>query len=146
MARIHKSIEIKAPVNKVFAYIDNPKNTPDWLPSMIEVKNVTGSGVGTHYEWSWKIGDMKFIGESTNIEYIPEKRMVVRSKGRYGVVSKWIYNLKNEADTTVLDLEFEHIAPNRALGKSVEKVFMKRNKREIDMGLMNIKKRLEEEV
>jgi hypothetical protein len=145
MARFHNSIEIKVPVNKVFAYIDNPRNLPDWLPSMLEINNVRGSGLGTHYEWSWKIGDMKFNGESTNIEYVPEKRMVVRSRGKYGAVSKWIYNLKNETDKTILDLEFEYIAPNRALGKSVEKVFMNRNKREVDLGLLNIKKRLEEE-
>jgi uncharacterized protein YndB with AHSA1/START domain len=74
--RIHKSIEIKAPVNKVFAYINNPKNEHDWLPNMIEVKNVTGSGVGTHYEWTWKIGAMRFNGESTKIEDFPEKRIV----------------------------------------------------------------------
>lgn len=37
------------PLNMVFAYIDNPRNEPDWLSNMIEVKDVRGSGVGNHY-------------------------------------------------------------------------------------------------
>jgi uncharacterized protein YndB with AHSA1/START domain len=146
MARIQRSIEIKAPVDKVFAYIDNPKNEPDWLPNMIEVKNVTGSGVGTHYEWSWKIGEMRFHGESTRIEDVPEKRIVVKSKGKHGTESKWIYNLRNKGDATVFDLEIEYMLPTRVLGKPVENVIMELNKRETDLGLMNIKKRLEQEI
>ena len=146
MATIHNSIEIKAPVSKVFAYIDNPRNEPDWLPSMLEVKNVTGYGVGTHYEWSWKIGEMRFKGASTKIEHVHDKRIVVKSKGIHGVESKWIYNLKNEGDATIFELNIEYLVPTRVLGKSVEHVIMERNKREADMGLMNIKKRMEKEV
>jgi uncharacterized membrane protein len=146
MARVHKSIKIKAPVNKVFAYIDNPRNEPDWLPNVIEVKDVTGSGIGTHYEWSWKIGEIKFNGESIKIEHVPEERVVVRSKGEHGSESKWIYNLKNKGDATILDLVIEYTIPTRVLGKSVEKVIINRYKWETDLGLMNIKKRLEKEV
>lgn len=146
MTIIHKSIEIKAPVNKVFAYIDNPKNVPDWMPNMIEVKNITGSGVGTHYEWTWKIGGMRFNGESTRIEDVPETRIVDKNKGKHGVESKWIYTLNNKGDATILNLFLEYLVPVRVLGKSVEKVIMERNKRETDLGLMNIKKRLEKEV
>jgi carbon monoxide dehydrogenase subunit G len=146
MTRIHKSIEINAPVNKVFAYINNPENEHDWLPNMIEVKNVTGSGVGTHYEWTWKIGELRFNGESTRIENVPEKRIVVKSKGKHGIESKWTYNLNDKGDATIFDLDIEYIVPTRVLGKPVEKVIMERNKRETDLGLMNIKKRLEKEV
>ncbi len=146
MHRIHKSIEIKAPVNKVFAYIDNPWNEPDWLTNMIEVKDVSGSGVGTHYEWSWKIGEIKFNGESIKIEHIPEERIVVESKGVHGLHSKWIYNLKNNGDATILALDIEYSTPSRVLGKPVEKVIMERNRQEADLGLMNIKKRLERKI
>lgn len=144
MARIQRSIEIKAPVDKVFAYINNPENEPDWLPSMIEVKNVTGLGVGTHYEWSWEIGEMRFHGESTRIEDVPEKRIVVKSKGEHGTESKWIFNLRKKGDATIFHLEIEYIVPTRVLGKPVENLIMERNKRETDLGLMNIKKRLEQ--
>jgi uncharacterized membrane protein len=145
MVRIHKSIEIKAPVNKVFAFIDNPRNEPDWLTNMIDVKDVRGSGVGTQYGWSWTIGKIRFNGESLKIEHVPEKRIVVKSKGEHGVESKWTYNLINKGGATILDIDIEYATPSRVLGKPIEKVIMKRNEQEANLGLMNIKKRLEEE-
>jgi len=141
---IHKNIEIKAPVNKVYTYINNPKNTPDWVPNMMEVKNVTGSGAGTHYEWAWKMGGFRFNGESTKIEDIPEEKIVVKNKGENGLESKWSYILKNNGDATFFDLVLEYLVPPRVLGRPVEKLIMKNNEREISLALMNIKNHMEE--
>ena len=46
-------------------------------------------------------------------------------------------------DATILALDIEYSTPSRVLGKPVEKVIMERNRQEADLGLMNIKKRLE---
>jgi hypothetical protein len=51
MARMQKRIEIKALMNKFFAYIDNSKNESIRLQSMVECKNETESRNRTHYKW-----------------------------------------------------------------------------------------------
>jgi uncharacterized membrane protein len=144
MTIIFKNIEIKAPIKKVYTYVNNPKNAPDWFPNMSEVKNVTGSGAGTHYEWAWKMGGFGFNGESTTIQDIPGKKIVIKSKGKHGMESKWSYNFNNKGDTTLFDLALEYSVPTRVSGKPVEKVIMKNNERDVGLALMNIKNRMEE--
>jgi uncharacterized membrane protein len=141
MARIHKSIEIKAPVKEVYAYIDDPEKDPEWMVGMIEVNNVTGSGVGRHFDWTYKMAGIRLRGESTFKEDVPEKRLVAETKG--GVESTWTFKLEQHKDTTVLDLDIDYRIPVPVLGKLAEKILMKRNERETELNLMNIKERLE---
>jgi uncharacterized membrane protein len=143
MPRIHKHIDIKVPVRKVFSYIENPMNDPDWIPSMIEVKDVNGSGAGTNFKWSWKMAGLRFNGESTFVEDIPDKELVVKSKG--GIEATWTFKLEPHKDATSLDLDIDYSVPVPVLGKLAEKLILKRNEREADMGLMNLKERLEVE-
>ena len=46
MEMIQKSIDINGSVDRVFAYLDDPATGTQWLPSMMEVRNISGSGVG----------------------------------------------------------------------------------------------------
>ncbi len=141
MARIHKSVEIKAPVKEVYAYIDDPEKNPEWMASMIEVSNVTGSGVGKHFDWTYKMAGIRLRGESTFTEDVPEKRIVAETKG--GAESTWVYTFEQRKDITVLDLDIDYKIPVPVLGKLAEKVLLKRNERETDLNLMNIKEKLE---
>jgi uncharacterized membrane protein len=84
---------------------------------------------------------IKLNGESTFKEDIPEKQIVVESKG--GVESTWVFNLEHRNNVTVLNLDIDYKIPVPVLGKLAEKVLMKRNERETEMGLANIKEKLE---
>jgi len=46
MAKIERSSTINAPVEKVFAYISDPMNLLEWLPSITDARDITGEGVG----------------------------------------------------------------------------------------------------
>ncbi len=141
MARFHKSIEIKAPVEKVFSFIDDPRNGPEVMTNLIEVKDVEGSGVGSHYKWTWKMAGLKLKGENTKVEDVPNKRIVVNSKG--GIESTWTYNFESRGDVTVLDLDIDYRIPVPVLGKLAEQLLLSRNEREGETNLMNLKERLE---
>jgi uncharacterized membrane protein len=141
MAKIHRSIEIKAPVKDVYTYIDDPEKDLEWMTNMIEVKNVTGSGVGRHFDWTYKLIGIPFKGETTCTEDVPEKRIVVETKG--GIESTWTFKLEPRKDITVLDLDIDYKIPVPVLGKLAEKVLLKRNERETEMSLTNIKEKLE---
>jgi uncharacterized membrane protein len=141
MARIHKSIEIHAPIKNVFDYIDDPAKDPEWMTSMIEVKDITGTGIGKRFKWTYKMGGMKFNGESTFKEEIPEKKITVESRG--GVESTWSFNFESHQDATVLDLDIDYKIPVPVLGNFAERLLQKRNEREAEMSLLNIKDNLE---
>ena len=141
MAKVQKTISINAPVEKVFSYIANPMNTPDWVPSMMEVKDVIGSGVGQHYRWTYKMAGVRLQGESTIMEHVPNERRVMQSKG--AIVSTWGFNLERQDDGTKFTLDIEYTIPVPVLGKLAEKLVLKRNEREADLAMANLKDNLE---
>ena len=138
ITRIHRSIEIKAPIKEVYAYIDDPVKDTEWMTSMMEVKDVSGAGVGKQFKWTYKMAGIKLNKESTFKEDIPEKQIVVETKGC--IESTWAFNFEPRKDVTVLNLDIDYKIPVPVLGNLAEKVLLKRNEREAEMSLMNIKK------
>ena len=141
MAKVEKSITVNAPVEKVFAYVENPMNQLEYLPSIVEVKDVTGQGVGAHYRWAYKMTGLRFEGESTLNEYIPNERMVVETKG--GIVSTWSWTFTPEDGGTKVNLTVEYTIPVPVLGKLGEALVLKQNEREAAQAMANIKAKLE---
>ena len=52
------SIVIHAPADDVFAYVDEPMRLAEWLPSIVEVRNVIGTGAGQQFEWTAKMAGL----------------------------------------------------------------------------------------
>jgi len=142
MARLEKSATINAPVEKVFAFIDDPIKQMEWLPSIMEVKDVTGQGVGCHYRWTYKMVGLRLNGESTITEHIPNKRLVEQSKG--GIVSTWTWSFEPNNSGTKIDLVVEYTVPIPVLGKLAEKLILKQNDQEAELALANIKLMMED--
>ena len=143
MASVERSITIDAPVEKVFSYIDDPLNNLEWLPSVMEVKDVTrtGQGVGTHYRWVYKMVGLRLEGEETVTEYIPNQRRVSQTKS--GVISTWTWTFEPHDGGTKLNLVVEYTIPIPVLGKLAEALVLGQNKREADLAMANIKARME---
>lgn len=74
MASWKDSILIHAPADDVFAYVDDPTELPTWLPSMIEVRNVVGTGLGQQYEYTYKMAGLQLRGQNIVIEHVPNER------------------------------------------------------------------------
>ncbi len=141
MPKINKSININAPVEKVFAYVTDPTKGPEWLVGWTEVTDVTGSGVGQHYHWKYNMLGVPLRGETTVSEQVPNKRSVTDSKG--GITSTFTFTYAPHEGGTKLDLELHYAIPVPVLGKLAEKLVLKRNQREADVSMENIKERLE---
>jgi len=141
VAKIEKSITINAPVEEVFAYVEDPMNELEYLPSLVAVKDVTGQGVGAHHRWTYKMAGLRFEGETTVTEYIPNEWMVVETKG--GIVSTWSWTFTPEDGGTKLDLTLEYTVPIPVLGKLGEALVLKQNEREAGQAMVNIKAKLE---
>lgn len=141
MASWKNSIVIHAPADSVFAYVDEPAQLAEWLPSMVEVRNVIGTGAGQQFEWTAKMAGLLLRGQSTIIEHVPNRCAVHQSIGM--VSSTFGYTVDPIAEGTALTLEIEYNIPMPLLGKLAERVLIRRNMREFELALINVKETLE---
>ena len=141
MVKLSRSVIINGAVDKVFAYVAEPTNLAEWIPSIMEVTDVTGSGVGQHYHWKYNMLGVPLRGETTVSEHVPNEREVTDNKG--GITSTFTFTFAPHEGGTKLDLELDYTIPVPVLGKLAEKLVLKRNQREADLSMENIKQRLE---
>jgi uncharacterized membrane protein len=141
MEAIRKSIEIRASADQVFAYLADPENDPLWVPSLMEVRNISGSGSELRYEWTYKMVGFKLDGKTRSVEHVPNERLVMTTHG--GVDSKWIYQLTPTAAGTRFDLSVEYEIPLPVLGKLAEKLVARANERELEVAIHNVKDQCE---
>ena len=142
MQTVEKSIVINAPVEKVFEYIDNPLNNPEWLIGMMDVGDVVGEpGVGRHFEWTFKMVGIPLKGQSKTMEHTFNSRIVTESEG--GITSTWATDLEPEGDGTRLKIKVDYTVPIPVLGKLAEHLIAKQNERNLESSLENIKQMLE---
>lgn len=141
MASLSKNAVIHAPPDRVFAYVTAPSNFPDWLPSMVEVRNVLGAGAGQQYEWTYKMAGMLLRGQSTVVEYTPNQRAVLQSIGSIG--SDWTFTVEPHEAGALLRIEVEYSVPVPVLGKLAERLALNRDARDFALAFENIKDRLE---
>jgi len=141
MAKVEQSITIKAPVEKVFSYLCDPMNQLEWLPSMTDVRDITGEGVGQKFGWTYKMMGVSFKGETEVVESVGSERRVIKSTG--GIQSTWTWTTKSENGNTLVNLTVEYTIPVPVLGKVAERMVLRQNEREAALAMTNIKERLE---
>jgi len=141
MAKVERTITINAPVEKVFAYITDSSNEREFVPSITDIRNIQGEGVGKTYEWTYKMLGIPLHGKSKTVEYKPNERYVSKSSG--GVVSTWIWVFRSEAGGTQMNLAIEYTIPVPVLGKFAERLVLRQTEREADQATAIIKDKLQ---
>ena len=142
MAKTEKSTTIKAPVEKVFSYISEPTSLPEIWPSLVEIKDVKPLPNGGHSNrWVYKMAGVRLEGSSEDIEFVPNQRLVSKTKGGADSTQTWIF--EPEADSTKVTLSVEYTLPIPVLGKLAEAIIVKMNDHEGDLLLANLKARME---
>jgi uncharacterized membrane protein len=142
MAKGETTITINAPVDKVFGYVNEPTNLPEIWPSMVEVKDVQRlPNGGNSFGWVYKMAGVRFEGISEDTEYVPNQRVVSKTKG--GIESAFTWTFQPEDGGTKLTVEVEYTVPIPLLGKVAEAFIVRQNERELDLLLANLKARME---
>ena len=138
MEKLHKHIEINAPVEEVFDFMGDPKHLLDIWPSVVDIKNVQElTGGQITYDWTYKMAGLRFEGSSKTIERVENERSVVVNEE--GIPSKFVWEYHPHNGGTALDLDVEYTVPTPVLGKLAEKVVVKLNDNEADVMLANLK-------
>ncbi len=138
MNKVSKTVSINAPVEKVFAYMEDPAHLPDIWPSILEISNIKEEADSKKtYDWVYKMGGMKFNGKSETVEFIPNKRIVVNNPK--GIKSKFTWDYEQEGSGTRLNFQAEYVIPVPLLGKLAESAVTKHGDQEADELLANLK-------
>ena len=143
MATVKKSTQINKSTEKVFDYLSDHKNEPEWMPGMIELNLTSGDGknVGDTYKWKYKMAGIILRGETSVKEMVPNRKIVTESN--VGIKNTFTFNLAPNEEGTLLELHIDYIIPVPVLGKIAEKIVLGKNEREADLALENIKIHLE---
>ncbi len=141
-AKIVKTIHINAPVEKVFNYMSDPNHQPEYWPSVIEISNVKRFPNGGYSaDWVYKMAGFKFKGSGETLEFIPNKRIVERTKG--GIESTFTWIFEKEGEGTKLTCKVDYKIPIPVIGKLADAVIVKLNENEADVTMANLKARME---
>lgn len=95
---VTRSWHVDAPVETVFDFFKDPGKWEKVALFDLKDVKVTKDGVGTNYEWNYKLGALRLGGFEVLTEVEPYKRIVERSS--MSMVGKWFYTFRPEGKGT----------------------------------------------
>ncbi len=113
MAKVQESIEINAPVEKVFAFVTSPENWTRYVTSLQEVRDLSSGepATGTTFVWSYRMFGMTFNGTGKITEFIPNEKFAMTMEGSMPITETYAFS--NDGSKTTLDAEIEYDMPGR---------------------------------
>jgi uncharacterized protein YndB with AHSA1/START domain len=137
VATVDKESIVNVPVEKIFSYLCEPSNAPEFWPSLMEVKDVQSlSNGGYRFRWVYKMVGMRFEGTAEYTEIVTNQWFVIDTKG--GVNSKITCTFRSNANMTKMTLTIEYKVPIPLLGKLAEAIIVRMNDQEGDLIMVNL--------
>ncbi len=145
MKKIQKTIEIKAPAQRIYDFLTQPSNLPSVWPNLVAVSNVTpGPGGAYDFDWTYKMAGFPFHGHAKVEDAQPAKLVRIRNGGGIPSTFLWTYQTLDGAGTR-LTVEVEYTIPTPVVGKVAEALVAKLNERDAETLLGNLKDLMEHE-
>ena len=140
MAKVDKEVWIQAPLEKIFGYISEPSNMPEFWPSLVGVRDVQSLPKGGYVGlWEYKMLGMRFTGTAEYTQIVPNQFFVIKTKG--GITSTIAWTVRSRENKTRVTLTIEYKVPIPLLGKLAEAIIVKMNDREGDLIMANLQDR-----
>ena len=140
MPTIERSITIAAPVEDVFAVVDDPKRQTEWLPGVTKVADVvrTQDRVGDTYKATYSILGMRFATKISLLQWEKNKGYVERMEG--SLPGTFAVNCEPNEQGTRLTLRIDYTITMGVLGKAMNRLLFERmNEKTIERGVENLK-------
>ena len=141
MMSLNQSVRINAPADVVFAYVTEPATMAEWIPPMVQTRDIIGSGEGQQFEWTYKLAGLLFRGQSVVVEHVPNDVAVYQSIG--SISSIWTFRVGSHDRGSKFTLDIAYDVPVPVLGKLGEHAIVSRDARNLDLALVNVKEILE---
>jgi carbon monoxide dehydrogenase subunit G len=141
MKFLTKRAVIEAPSDRVLTYVNDPTTMVDWIPHMMEIRDVIGTGEGLQYGWTCKYVGLLLTGQSVVVEYVPNEFSVHQTIGTINSILTLRVEPHEERTRLTLDVEYE--IPIPVLGKLAEHLIVRRDARDLKVMMSNVKEFLE---
>lgn len=140
MAKVEKEVTINAPLEKIFSYVSEPSNLPEFWPSLMEIKDVQSLPNGGYSaQWVYKMAGMRFEGTGEYTKVAPNQYFVIETKGGIGSIITWTFRSRKNRTRVTLTIEYK--VPIPLLGKLAEAIIVKMNEQEGDLVMANLQAR-----
>lgn len=110
MPVISQSIEIKAPVGKVFDYVTSPENWTRYVTSLVDVTDLSEDSPkkGSTFSWVYKMMGIKFAGTGTVSNYEKDKSFGLLLEGKHTIKEAYEFADKGSgASELKINIEYE---------------------------------------
>lgn len=144
MLTVREHINIDAPVEAVFAYMDDPSHQPDITPSLTTshlLERLPNGGSRVRY--TYKILGLSFSGEVHATNYVSNERIVWSMDGDLHGTLRWYFQQLDE-ERSRFTYAATYALPGPSALKAILKPFVRRyNEREVHTLLRRLKTHLE---
>ncbi len=140
MPIIGEAITVLSPVEKVFKYLSDPNNLPEFWSSLVKVTNVQtlpDGGYKAHY--TYKMVGRVFKGTGEYSEIAPNKSFVIKTKGGIRSTMTWAFRTRDNRTRVTLTVDYK--IPIPLLGKIAEAIIVKMNEQELHLMMSNLRAR-----
>ncbi|MFQ5933167.1 MAG: SRPBCC family protein [Dehalococcoidia bacterium] len=140
MPVVEKSITIRAPVEKVFAVVDDPNRLQEYMVGITRTTDIvrTSGRIGDSVRFTYSVMGLRFPGKATTLEWKENQRIVVRLEG--GIGGTFTATLQPEGASTRVNWHFDYTMRGGILGKAANALLVERmNERNVERGLENLK-------
>lgn len=126
MPRLHKSIVVSAPAEKVFEVLTNFDNLDKIAPGVSGVTGIqtTSSHVGDNAHVTYSVMGLRFPMTLTTTEYKAPSRLGQRMEGGMAGDFNWVLEPQGDACRIMLDIEYE--MKGGIIGKAVDRLLVER--------------------
>jgi uncharacterized membrane protein len=146
MHKLTSTVRIEAPVEVVFAFVDDWRNTTRYLRGLdrFEPKHPDRTqGLGAHFAAVVKLGPVKVDGEMEVVEHVPNERVVFVTIKGPKVRGEWVF--RPDGDATIVELTNTFLdIPGGVAGRVVGKVLDTQAGKDLDGSLTDLKRIIEE--
>lgn len=143
-----RTIFIAASPQEVFTFISSPRHMPEWIPSMAEVSEITGEGLGANHWWVYQAGaftptlaGVQLTGRSVVTDFSPPSYLQRRTSGL--AHSTWDFELRPVVEGTELTMRITYRVPVPLVGRAVEAWITRHNETVLDVAVRNAKRAVE---
>lgn len=116
---VEESVEVDAPVDKVFAYVDDHTHTKDWMFGLARIEPVTDQlrGVGAQYDGVMKVGvPLKARVECTAWEQ--DRYIEIRTVKGIHTTQRWTFTDLG-GDRTRIEAWVSYTLPGGPAGRAI---------------------------
>jgi len=141
MSKIHKSLVIDAPAEKVYEFVDNPENFAKYVPNVervVDIKRSEGR-IGDSFRVIYKVMGVTFDEKFTVTEHQPPRKAGSRFDGGMKGTFDWTFEPQGQQTETSVDVRYE--LAGGVLGKAIDALVLERtNEKTIADMLQNLRR------